>query len=79
MSIGNLGVVGAPVMAPDNLLLNPDLQTRSSKIHNRVDTCLLPHRLIKTVGQKPFYEAISTDHLPAKQFVKTPMSSMLSS
>lgn len=77
MSISNLGVVGASVLAPGNLLLNPDLQIRTSKIHNIVDACLLPHRLIKTEGQKP--EAIATDHLPAKQFVKTPMSSMLSS
>lgn len=79
MSISNLGVVGASVLAPRNLLLNPDLQIRTSKIHNRVDACLLPHRLIKTEGQIPFYEAISTDNLPAKQFVKNPMSSMLSS
>ena len=64
---------------PFGLLLNPHLQIRTSKIRNRVDACLLPHRLIKTEGQKPFFEAISTDNLPAQQFVKNIMSWMLSS
>lgn len=56
MSIRYLGVVGTPGLAPDNLLFNPDLQIRTSKIYNRVDACLLPHILINTEGQKPFYE-----------------------